>query len=165
VHGLAAFASAALAAAQDEVRHTALVTGRSLHHGRCPVHRPSAGSELRTLEAMALDNAGEGCGRELFGALVNAQQARTAGDPRVAGVMGEIAVDELAHARLSFALAAALRPRLTLAQRRRAREAQEQTLTALGAEGVPDALRQTLGLMDHAQARATTRALLDPARL
>jgi hypothetical protein len=164
-HGLGEFSQAAMAAAEDEVRHTEQVTRVALSHGRCPVHRPLARAEVRTLEAMAIDNAAEGCGRELFGAMVNAHQARTASDPRVASLMGQVAADELGHARLSFELAEALMPRLTLAQRRRAREAQAQTLTAMASDNVPARLRHTLGLMDEAQAQATSRGLLDHSRL
>jgi hypothetical protein len=164
-HGLPHFADAALRAAGHEIQHATKVTGLALRHGRAPQPLALRPSEVRSLEALALDNAGEGCGREAFGALVNQHQARTAADPAVASVMRSIAGDELAHADLSFALAEALMPRLTVAQRGRAREAQASVLERLSSDDVPDQARQTLGLMDANQATAAARAVLDQRRL
>ncbi len=164
-HGLPRFAEAALRAAGHEIAHASAITGLAWRHGRAPKPLSLRPSEVRSLEALAIDNAGEGCGRELFGALTNEHQARTASDPAVARVMGSIAGDERAHADLSFALAEALMPRLTLAQRRRAREAQAQVLAQLTQDEVPQQTRATLGLMDQAQATAMARAVLERQRL
>jgi len=164
-HRLPRFAAAALEAAGHERRHATQVTALALRHGHCPVAPDVGTSEVRSLEALALDNAGEGCGRELFGAVLNAHQGRVAGDPRVAETMGAIAVDEAGHAGLSLELAAELMPRLTVAQRRRAREAQAEVLTSLAADEVAAPARAALGLMDRAQATATARRLLDERRL
>jgi len=141
------------------------VTRLALRYGHCPQPLAMKPSEVRSLEALAVDNAGEGCGRELFGAVVNAHQARAAQDGEVAAAMAAIAGDEAEHAELSFALAEALMPRLSAAQRRSAREAQARVLESLGADEVHPAARGALGLMDGAQAGATARALLHRRRL
>jgi len=164
-HGLPRFAAEALRAAEHEVRHATSVTRLALRYGYCPRPLEMRTSELRSLEAIAIDNAGEGCGRELFGSVLNVHQARTATDPAIAEVMTEIAAEEAEHAELSFGLAAELMPRLTVAQRRRAREAQEVVLEVLAGDEIRPAARGPLGLMDQAQALATSRALLDQRRL
>ena len=134
--------------------------------GHCPAPvKIAPAREARSLEEIAIDNAGEGCGRELFGAVLNQFQATHATDDRVRAVMGAIAGDERAHANYSFALAEALQSRLTIAQRRRAKEAQEHTLSVLSENATSDSLRRTLGLMDGEQVASTARNLLDTQRL
>ena len=53
---------------------------------------------MRELEAIAIENAVEGCVRESFGALLATWQAKTAGDARVRAAMKRIARDETRHA-------------------------------------------------------------------
>jgi hypothetical protein len=79
--------------------------------------------------------------------------------------MREITPDEQNHGAFSISLAEALMPRLTIAARRRVREAQERALTTLGPDLVPDTVRSQLGLMDTEQARRTTQRLLERARV
>jgi hypothetical protein len=165
-HGLEEFAFHALTAAQQEVRHATEVTRLALHLGHCPRRNAILRTPLRSLEEVAIDNAGEGCGRELLGALINVHQARTATDPLVRQTMSAIAADEMMHARFSFELAGTLMPRLTPAARRRAREAQELRFELLAADSEPrEAVRVTLGLMDETQRRETARRLLETSRL
>ncbi|HEX7664753.1 MAG TPA: hypothetical protein VF407_09585, partial [Polyangiaceae bacterium] len=73
--------AAACRAAEDEVRH-AQETARLAHrHGATPPEVVVAKAEaVRTLEAIALENAVEGCVRETFGALVATWQAAHAAD-------------------------------------------------------------------------------------
>ncbi len=164
-HGLKQFALYALKAANQEVQHARAITRLALGMGHCPTQRPIVATPVRTLEQVAIDNAGEGCGRELFGALINAHQAQTASSDDVRATMATIAVDERAHADFSFELARALMPKLTLAQRRRAREAQHQALERLGNDDVPAVARGVLGLMDGEQLAAASRTLLQTTRL
>lgn len=133
-HGFEAHGHQALHAATDEVRHTVAITRLALGFGCCPDVRAVGTAPLRSLEAVAIDNAIEGCGRELFGAVFNVHQAQTASDPRVRHTMAKIAQDELGHARLSLDLARAINPRLALAQRRRVREAQAQALEQMATD-------------------------------
>ncbi|MBK7857624.1 MAG: ferritin-like domain-containing protein [Archangiaceae bacterium] len=165
VHGLPQLARAALEASRDEVRHAAAATRLALKYGVCPsAPTVTLPPEPRSLEELALDNAAEGCGRELLGATFNRWEAEHAGDPLVRAAMGPIAVDEASHARFSFALADALTPRMPLSVRRRAREAQEHALLQLAAAEPPRALRESFGLMEPDHAMKTAHALLDAHR-
>lgn len=164
-HGLPLLASAARSAAGDEVLHAQKAARLAVRRGWSPQPLVIRASPIRSLAELAIDNAGEGCGRELFGAALNQHQARAASDNEVAIAMGEIAGDEARHAAFSLALSEQLTPRLTLADRRRAREAQAMVLTTLSAEDVPVRSRHTLGLMSRAQAVTTARRLLDANRV
>ena len=164
-HGLPQFASYALKAAEQEVRHAHDVTRLALSLGHCPRPHTLHPTGLRSLDEVALDNAGEGCGRELMGAVINAHQAKTAGNPLVRKTMAGIADDEREHAGFSFELAGALMPRLSASQRRRAREAQEQTLAQLSSDELPQSTRALLGLMNPDQLKTAAGRLLEGWRL
>jgi hypothetical protein len=156
----------ARAAAYDEVRHARGTTKLALGLGQLPaVPRVAPLPEPRSLEEIAVDNGFEGCGRELFGATLNAWQAEHATDERVRALMREITPDERQHAAFSLSLAEVLMPRLTIAARRRVREAQERALATLGLEAGTEPVRRQLGLMDAQQARRTTERLLETARV
>jgi hypothetical protein len=103
----------------------------------------------RSLAAIAVENAVEGCVRETYGALVGLWQARTAGDPVVAAAMKRIAADETRHAELAWKVDAWAAPRLGRAARRRVAEARDNAFAELRAEvarPVPDALVGLAGL-------------------
>ncbi len=156
----------ARSAAHDEVEHARETTKLALSLGSLPAApRIAPLREPRSLEEIAIDNGFEGCGRELFGATLNAWQAEHASDERVRALMRRVSPDEQQHAAFSIALAETLMPRLTIAARRRVREAQERALTTLGHEEVPNVVRRQLGLMDGEQARRATHRLLDSARV
>lgn len=125
---------AALRAARDEVRHARVTAALARRYGgqvRAPsVKRPA----IRALEAVALENAAEGCVREAFGAVVGAWQARTAQDPRVARAMAVISLDEIRHAALAFQVAAWAETRLGAGERSRVRAAQREALAQLRLE-------------------------------
>jgi hypothetical protein len=123
-HGApAGLARRALDAAQDEVRHTRAVDAlaRSFGAQTPPFSVPPA--RVRGLEAVATDNAIEGCVRETYGALVAHHQLRRAQHPRVRTVYRRIAADETRHAELSWSVARWAEPRLTSAERRRVQAA------------------------------------------
>lgn len=165
-HGLNDHARHAREAALDEVKHAQSMTRLALRLGHCPAPVQIAEArEIRSLEAIAIDNAGEGCGRELFGAVLNRWQSTHASNVDVRAVMASIAGEEDAHAKYAFALAQTLAPRLSVAQRRRAREAQEQMLSSADHVQASGPARRLLGLMDTEQVARTTRSLLDSARL
>ena len=163
-HGL--YGEGARSAAFDEVRHARDTTKLALSLGVMPaLPRVAPLREPRSLEAIAIDNAFEGCGRELFGATLNAWQAEHASDQRVRTLMRDITPDEQEHAAFSMELSEALMPRLPVAARRKVREAQERAFATLGPEAVPENVRRQLGLMDADQARHAARRLLDTARV
>jgi hypothetical protein len=85
----------------------------------------------RSLEAIAAENAIEGCVRETYGAIVALWQARHAHDPVVAAAMEPIAADETRHAELAWEVASWAEPRLSRAARRRVEAAREQALVEL----------------------------------
>jgi len=102
-HGApAALVARAEQAAADEVGHAA-----GFAHLRAERGAPSAASPVevpqapRSLEALAVENAVEGCVRETFGALVAGYQARTAGDEALRRIMTRVAAEELLHAELA----------------------------------------------------------------
>ncbi len=99
---------------------------------------------LRGPEAVAIDNAIEGCGREAYGAIGAAFQAENAASREVRRVYRGIARDEARHALLSFAANHWLRSQLSLPARRRVDEARRESLAAL-AVGLDQETEQTLG--------------------
>jgi hypothetical protein len=143
------------AAARDEVRHAARTRELALRFGarvQPPVVRAQS---RRSLEAIALDNAVEGCVRETFGAAVGCFQARAARDPQIAQLMAELSHDELQHAALSLDIDAWLDSKLTPAQRSRIAEARASAIAQLAREltSEPDpVLRALAGLPNAASA-------------
>ncbi|WP_437775074.1 ferritin-like domain-containing protein [Sorangium sp. So ce1097] len=147
-------------AGRDEVRHARMMRRLSARYGgrwEPPRIEPRA---ARSLEEIAVDNAAEGCVRETYGALVGMWQGRCARDPLVRRVMARIARDEARHAKLSWALDAWLRPRLSPAARRRVEEARRGAFAGLeeGARrGVDRALVLCAGLPDEQASRTLSR--------
>jgi hypothetical protein len=138
----------ARAAERDEARH-ALVMGRLARRfgGRYirPVVRPTP---RRSLEAIATDNAVEGCVRETFGALVATWQASHATEPELARALAGIAEDETRHAALSWAIARWMKSRLDGAERGRLELACRRAVDGLASRGAvaPPAVAAALGL-------------------
>jgi len=104
---------AALAAAQDEVRHAQIIGNLARTHGCEPSPIGSANLTIRSLREIAADNAREGLGRECWGAMIGLWQAEHASDLRVRQAMTAVALDEVRHAELSRAIDAWIRTRLT----------------------------------------------------
>lgn len=144
----------ARAAADDEVRH-AERTGELAARFGAHVREPEvAARPLRSLEALALDNAIEGCVRETYGAAVGYYQARSASDPEIAALMAELSRDEMQHALLALDIDTWLHAHLCDAARQRVATARAtaaaQLSLELGAE--PDATLQTLAGLPPAHA-------------
>lgn len=118
--------------------------------------------EPRSLEALALDNAVEGCARETLGAMVGLFQSAHAPDPAIRALLGRISEDELGHAAWSWALAAELERRLTPAAGRRVTEARDEALGTLAhalASANSAAERAALGLPDEERLDAMCAAV------
>jgi hypothetical protein len=131
----------AIASADDERRHAAIVSVRARRFGATPGPVRVPRREPRDLESIARENAVEGLVREAFGALVEIDRA--------------IAVDERRHAELARDVHQWIRPRLALAARRRIDDARDQARAALLAECAVEpapALRAVLGLPDATRA-------------
>ncbi|MDP2273358.1 MAG: ferritin-like domain-containing protein [Archangium sp.] len=99
-----ALREAMLSAALEELEHTRITAELARGFGAQPVAPELQEQPLRSLRALAIDNAAEGCVRETFGALVAQYQALHAEDPRIRKAMIGIAEDETRHAELSWAL-------------------------------------------------------------
>jgi hypothetical protein len=157
-----ALIEAALAARDDELRHTRVMGDLARARGGEPPAVSVADASPRTAEEIALENAVEGCVRETFGALLGGYQALCAQDLEVRAAMHEIAEDEARHAALSHRVHGWLMGRLDADARTRVRHAQERAIFALAAEQralLPKALRRKLGLPRPGVARALLEQL------
>ena len=162
MHGApASLVDGARAAASDEVRHFAQTSVLACRFGAEPLVAEITPHAPRSLFAIALENAVEGCVRETYGALVGHHQALAASDPEVARAFAEIAEDETRHAELSWRIAAWIEPRLSDAERRELELARSGAIGELRAEmaiapdpelvrvvGLPSA-RIASALLDH----------------
>jgi hypothetical protein len=92
-------------AARDEIRHARTMTRFARRFGAEPHPRRIDAPAHTSLEALATENAVEGCVVETWGALVGSVQAREAASAAVRATMRRIAADETRHAALSWDLA------------------------------------------------------------
>ena len=114
--------------AEEEVAHARLVGQLAHRYGVEPLPARSAAGQVRSLEAIALDNAVEGLVRATYGAAVAHHQAAAAEDPAVRQVMEVVAEDESRHAAFSWALHAWLLERLEPAARARVERAVDEAV-------------------------------------
>src|SRR5262249_22730562 len=116
----------------------------------------------RSLLAIALENAREGCVRETWGAACAVVQSLRASDPRVRETMCMVARDELSHAALSWDMARWLESRLTAAERAQVEAERAHAVAELEEEleqAPPVAWRATLGLPSRDEARTILRGM------
>jgi hypothetical protein len=162
-HGApAALVAQAEAAIVDERRHARLTARLARRHGALPPPaRVTRSSKPRTLEAIATENAVEGCVRETFAALLATWQARAAGDESIRALMESIAPDEIRHAELSWRLDRWTRGKLDRSARRRVDAARERAVAELSAavDDAPPSLVRAAGLPDRDRARALVAAV------
>jgi hypothetical protein len=147
---------AAERAARDELRHARMARALARRYGGTWCAPVVSDSPLRDVEAIATENAVEGCVRETFGALIATRQARAAKDPTVRAAMARIARDETRHAALAYAVDAWVRGKLNRAARTRvlaARRRATEALLAYDSEPAPD-FRSALGLPTASETRA-----------
>jgi hypothetical protein len=153
---------AALRASRDEVRHARLVTALANRFGTSPPRARVRRGPVRSLVAVAVENAIEGCVRETFGAAIAMTQALTASDLRVRTAMQRIGADEMRHAELAWIVARWLEGRLDTAGRARVARARRRA----GRQVLRDASRPVdanlvceLGLPAAREARGIALAL------
>jgi hypothetical protein len=149
-------------AERDEVRHARDTGALAQAHGRTPRRPASRRLAVRDLEAVARENAVEGCVRETYGALVAMWQAERASDPRVARTLERIAHDETRHAAIAWQVAAWTRTRLDARARARVERARQKALRELRAEIAaepPADVVRTAGVPTAAQAACLLEAL------
>jgi hypothetical protein len=156
--------AAAHKSGRDERRHTRSISALAKRFGGevlAPRVRPR---RPRSLRAMAVENAVEGCVREAFGALVATYQAAHAGDPRVRRAMRGIAADETSHAALAFRVATWIEGHLDAAAARSVRTSMRKAGEALlreAAAPVHPALAKELGVPRPEAAIKMARGLLE----
>lgn len=146
------------AAARDEVRHARTVAELACRfHGRVTPRRIRV-PEIASLEAVASENAREGCVNETWGALIGLHQARRATDLQVRHAYRTIAADEARHARLSWDIADWVAQRLSRSAARRIRQQRDQAVSqlaqSLSTNVLPHKARKLLGLPERQTRRA-----------
>ena len=151
-------------AAADEHRHARAMSRLARRAGARPCRvsqRPP--SATRSLQALALENATEGCIGETWGALLARLASRSAPDEDVRAVMRQIADDEARHAAISGAIHEWLASRLSNTDRARIAAATQRRLRRLvrEAEGMAPAPARGLpgGAVTRSMAEWLSRAL------
>jgi hypothetical protein len=140
---------AASRAARDERRHARIADALARRFGAAPGPVTVEPRPVRSLEAIARENAVEGCVRETWGALVALRQSRLATAAPVRAAMRRIARDEVRHAELAWAVDAWLRPRLGRAAGKRVHDARAAAVAELSREVthvLPAQARERLGV-------------------
>jgi hypothetical protein len=154
----------ALQAAYDEIRHRKTMTALARRHGAEPPPIPIAVPlEVRPLEAVAIENAAEGCVRETLGAVIAREQAVRAADPAIAAALRMIARDEAQHAELAFRVHLWSAHRLGAAGRRRVEAAVSREVETVSREvegsSVSAALMHDTGLLSPSATRRLAAGL------
>jgi hypothetical protein len=133
---------AARACARDEAKHARTMARLAKRHGATVARVEVEPMATRDLEAIARENAVEGCVGETYGALLAIWQAERARDEGLRDAMQEIAPDELRHASLAWAVAAWASSRLSSDAQARVRSARDAAVRDLlqNANVEPDAI-------------------------
>ncbi|MFS8067681.1 MAG: hypothetical protein ACMG6S_15055 [Byssovorax sp.] len=158
----AAFVRAAERAAAEEVAHARVMARLARRHGARPLMARVAPRGDRDLEAMARENATEGCVFEAFGAALLTHQAITSADPVLRAAFASIAADEARHADLSRRIHLWAQSQLGSKARRRLALAREEALSALARaeENEPvTAIAASLGLPSAERAQSMIATL------
>jgi len=122
---------AANAATADERRHAEAIGRLAVHRGAVPPAAYVKRGPVRDIEAVARENAVEGCVRETYAALLASRQARAATDPLIRSAMAGIARDETRHAALAWEVDRWSQALLSPAAQRRVREARREAIEGL----------------------------------
>jgi hypothetical protein len=118
-------------AAREEARHARMMRRLARANGATPARVRAKRWKPRTLEAVATENAIEGCVGETFGALVAMSDATRAADAHLREAMCVIAPDELGHAALAWSISQWASTRLDSATNARVRAARDRAVEEL----------------------------------
>jgi hypothetical protein len=118
-------------ALRDEERHARRMSALARASGAPIAKLEVAPTKPRSLDEIAQENAVEGCVRESLGALTLAERASHVADPVLARVFADIAVDEVRHANLAWAIQQWAWPHLSRAARARVAAAAAKEARAL----------------------------------
>jgi hypothetical protein len=152
----------AVRAAKDEIRHTRTMTRLARRYDSEPRARRIDARVGTSLEALALENAMEGCVIETWGALVGSVQSRNAANATLRRHFARIAADETRHAALSWDLARWFDSKLDAPARARVATARQHAAERLlrDARREPDvSLCVELGLPNASAAERLARGL------
>lgn len=139
-----------LRAARDEIRHARVMRRIASERGERPARIAIERVGDRSLEAIATENAVEGCVRETYGALFGLWQARDGRDPDLRRAMTAVASDEVRHAELSWSIHRWAMKRVDDDARARIETAMRRAIDALRADAAGpllDGLEKTLWAM------------------
>ena len=150
-------------AARDEVRHARMMQRLAVRFGGAPELPRLGALPVRSLAAIAEENAREGCVRETFGALLASVQALRATDAGIRAAMAAIAVDETEHAALAWDVAAWLDTQIDSAGRDVARQAKRDAYASLLGSVCAGAERSDATLLGLPSAAEELRLLQDLA--
>ena len=160
-HAPVSLVRAARSAARDEVKHTRMMQALARRHGATPVLPQIGALAVRDLEAIAIENAIEGCVGETMGAIVATAQAARAEDRSTRRAMAIVSRDETEHAILAWRVHVYCLTQLSGAAQARVRQALLQATHAMEAGTVAvqaPAVRRRAGLPDLAGALAMVAA-------
>jgi hypothetical protein len=150
------------ASANDERRHTRMMASLAARHGAVVTPEKPTGGAPRALQAIARENAVEGCVRETYAALLAHWQADHACDPEVAQVYRVIAEDETRHAQLAWDVALWIEPKLDADERVLLDSERVVAVTTLLREmtiAIPSELVRRVGVPDATAASRLIRGL------
>lgn len=122
---------AAESARCDEIRHARMMSTLARRFGTEPREVRLDEPEAITLEALAIDNAIEGCVRETYAVVRAMWQAQHAEDAHLRAAFSILAREELRHAELSWDLDRWLRAQLDAPARARVEDARRRTIEEL----------------------------------
>ena len=152
--------AAAARSERDEARHARMMARRARTFGGVVPSPRARRTGARSLEAIARENAVEGCIYETFGALQMRWQATHAEDASLRRLFSRIASDETRHAALSWLVARWVEPRLDAGARARVAAARERAVRSLRST-LDDPSRPTFDAAVGRPSRAHALALLD----
>ncbi len=123
--------TAAERSACDERRHARMMARRARASGAQASPARVKRTARRRLEAIARENAVEGCVQETFGALLMRWQATHAAEPSLRRLFARVAADETRHAALSWEVARWAEERLDAGARARVQAARSRAVHSL----------------------------------
>ncbi len=146
------------------LNNAAMLETLALRWGVRPGQPTVVSVPVRPVEALAAENATQGCVRETWAALEARYQSLAARDPVIRRTMGRVACDALRHAELSWSVDAWARRRLGRVARERVERARlrsvQDLLGALSLERERELCIEA-GLPTVATARGLARALCE----
>jgi len=151
--------NAARRARRDEIKHTRMMRAFARRHDVATIPPRVGPPKPRDLEAIALENAVEGCVRETYGAALALWQSKRATDRDVRAAMARIARDETRHAELAWEVDRWARKLLSPESRARVEAARREAIASLARDVSHASPNPELATPDAATAKAIVEQL------